>query len=472
MAAPVATVQLLVPTPDPISLLTVLAPLPRLVLLDGGSDAADLGRFSFLSADPVALLDASAAEWPQVRDTIRRTIRDDFPHDPALPPFQGGWLGWLSYELGAAFDRMPRAARDELAVPDVAIALYDWVIAWDRVEGKAWLVSTGMDANGVLDSGRAERRARAVQGWMRDTPVVSPSAGCMRRTPQAGTPITAFSNAPAGLTGDFSPASYRAAVQTIVEHILAGDLFQANLSQRFLAPFTGDPIALYRAMRRHAVAPMAAYLSHEQHQILSVSPELFLRYAPVSGEVETRPIKGTRARGTDAGTDAALAADLLASEKDRAENVMIVDLLRNDLSRVCEPGSVQVPALCRLDSHAAVHHLVSIVTGTLRPSHDALDLLAATFPGGSITGAPKLRATERLAQLEPVARGVYCGAIGWIGCDGGLELSIAIRTVTLTGGVAAIHAGGGITARSDADEEYRETLDKARALVAALAEVA
>ena len=475
MAVPAVIVQLLEPTPDPISLLAALAPLPRLVLLDGASDPADLGRFSFLSADPVASLVASAAEWPRVRDTIRRTIREGFPHDPALPPFQGGWAGWLSYELGTAFDRMPRAARDDFAVPDVALALYDWVIAWDHVEGKAWLVSTGMDAHGVLDSGRAALRAEEVQAWIRDTPIATSPAGRQHpptRVAQTGSPITAFANAPVGLTGDFSPTTYRAAVETIIEHILTGDLFQANLSQRFLAPFTGDPLALYCAMRRHAVAPMAAYLSHERHHILSVSPELFLRHTPATGEVETRPIKGTRPRGADAVTDAALATELLASEKDRAENVMIVDLLRNDLSRVCEPGSVQVPTLCRLDSHATVHHLVSIVTGRLRPPHDALDLLAATFPGGSITGAPKLRATERLAELEPVARGVYCGAIGWIGCDGGLELNIAIRTITLAGGVAAIHAGGGITARSDADEEYRETLDKARALVAALAEVA
>ena len=472
MAAPSVIVQLLEPAPDPMTLLASLAPLPRLALLDGASDPSDLGRFSFLSADPVASLDATATEWPQVRQTIRRTLRPDFPHDPALPPFQGGWLGWLSYELGTAFDRMPRATLDSSTVPEVALALYDWVVAWDHQAGKAWLVSTGMDARGVIDRDRAERRAAEVLRWIRGVPDLPSPPGRVCAAALAGTPITAFANAPAGLTGDFSPASYRAAVQTIVEHIFAGDLFQANLSQRFTAPFTGDPLALYQAMRRHAMAPMAAYLSHDQHRILSVSPELFLRHSPASREVETRPIKGTRPRGVDAAADAALALDLLASEKDRAENVMIVDLLRNDLSRVCEPGSVRVPALCRLDSHATVHHLVSIVTGQLRSSQDALDLLAATFPGGSITGAPKLRAMERLAELEPVARGVYCGAIGWIGCDGGLELNIAIRTITLAGGMAALHAGGGITARSDPDEEYRETLDKARALITALAEVA
>lgn len=473
MRAPV--VLSLEPVPDPIELLARLVPLRRLALLDGAFDAPDLGRYSYLTADPIATLDAPASAWRDARDTIRGTFHDNFPHDPALPPFQGGWLGWLSYELGTAFDRMPRAAGADRAVPDVALALYDWVIAWDHATGMAWLVSTGMDAHGRVDSIRAAERAAQVMTWVRGASVPSARTEVARpalRRPREGIPSNAFTVAPPGLTGDFTPAGYRAAVQEIIDRILAGDLFQANLSQRFLAPFHGDPLALYCAMRRRAPAPMAAWLAHEDHHVLSVSPELFLRHDPESGAVETRPIKGTRPRGRDADADAVLAAELLASEKDRAENVMIVDVLRNDLSRVCEPRSVAVPALCRLESHAAVHHLVSIVTGTLRPGEDALDLLAATFPGGSITGAPKLRATELLAELEPVTRGVYCGAVGWIGCNGGLELSIAIRTITLSGGVAAIHAGGGITARSDPDEEYHETLDKARALIAALAEVA
>ncbi len=462
------------PSPDPIELLALLAPLPRLALLDAARRTPELGRYSYLSADPVATIDVDATGWVAAQDAIRTTVREDFPRDPALPPFQGGWIGWLGYELGSAFDRMPRAARDDLRLPDVALGLYDWVIAWDHETAGVWLVSSGVDASGRIDVTRASARAEVVLGWLRGVGIPSRTRPATLATPPLpipGTPITAFASAPPGLTGDFTPTSYRAAVQVVVDHITAGELFQANLSQRFIAPFAGEPLALYRAMRRHAAAPMAAWLAHDTHHVLSVSPELFLRHERRSGAVESWPIKGTRPRGADDARDRSLAAELLASEKDRAENVMIVDLVRNDLARVCLAGSVAVPALCQLDSQAAVHHLVSVVTGKLRPDRDALDLLAATFPGGSITGAPKLRATELLAQLEPVSRGVYCGAIGWIGCDGSLEFNVAIRTITLAGGVAAIHAGGGITARSDPDEEYQETLDKARALVAAVAEV-
>jgi para-aminobenzoate synthetase component 1 len=258
----------------------------------------------------------------------------------------------------------------------------------------------------------------------------------------------------------------------VIDYVVAGDIFQANLSQRFTTPFRGDALALYRALRRRAAGSHAAYLDRGRVQLCSMSPERFLQYDPVTRHVETRPIKGTRPRDhADPGHDTSLAADLLTSAKDRAENVMIVDLLRNDLHRVCEADSVAVPSLCRLETHAAVHHLVSIVTGTLRPGLDALDLIAATFPGGSITGAPKLRAMDIIAELEPVARGAYSGAIGWIGHDGALDLNIAIRTVTLVDDVASVHAGGGITALSEPAAEYQETLDKAQALLDALAEV-
>lgn len=461
----------LVPAPDPIELLARFASLPDVALLDGASDTPDLGRFSYLAADPVTSLVAPAAEWESVRARVRHTITSSFPYDDGLPPFQGGWIGWLSYELGTAFDRMPRAPRDDLHTPDIALALYDWVIAWDHLSGQSWLVSSGIDAEGRCDEARAEARATAVLAQLREGGRATPPRAVGGAAAPGRVAIEAFEVSPPGLTGDFTPAEYRDAVQRVIDHICAGDLFQANLSQRFLAPFAGEPHALYRAMRRIAAAPMAACLARPDRHLLSASPELFLRLDPRTRVVETRPIKGTRPRGKDATEDAALASELIASEKDRAENVMIVDLLRNDLSRVCTPESIQVPALCRLDTHAAVHHLVSIVTGTLRPECDTLDLIEATFPGGSITGAPKLRATELIAALEPVTRGAYCGAIGWIGCDGGVEFSVAIRTITLANGVAAIHAGGGITAQSDPEEEYQETLDKARALVRALAEI-
>ena len=372
-------------------------------------------------------------------------------------------MGWLSYELGRTFDQMPLAEPDPFEVPDVSLGLYDWVIAWDHRAAKCWLISTGIDADGAHHEGRASARAAELMARiaapLTDSPDTARAASAM-----------ALETLPPWLHADFTPAEYRAAVASVIEYILAGDIFQANLTQRFTAPFSGDPLRLLAAVERTAPAPLGAYLRHDEVQLFSASPERFLRYDPRSRTVETRPIKGTRRRDAEPRRDADLARELAASEKDRAENVMIVDLLRNDLSRVCEAGSVTVEALCRLESHATVHHLVSVITGRLRAGNDAFDLLAAAYPGGSVTGAPKLRAMAILAELERVRRGIYCGAIGWLGLDGGLDFNLAIRTIIVKDGVAAIHAGGGVTARSDPEEEYRETLDKARALIAALAE--
>jgi len=232
------------------------------------------------------------------------------------------------------------------------------------------------------------------------------------------------------------------------------------MSQRFSAPWAGRPFDFYRHLIAANPAPFSVYFQGDGFAVASASPERFLS-VDTAGYVETRPIKGTRPRGATPAEDRRLADELLASAKDRAENVMIVDLLRNDLSKVCRPGSVEVPALCALESHPTVHHLESIVTGRLEPERTAADLLRAAFPGGSITGAPKVRAMEILTELEPVARGVYCGTIGWLSLTGAMDSSIAIRTVTLQEGCAYFHAGGGIVADSDPALEYQETLDKA-----------
>ncbi len=432
--------------------------LPRPVLLHSTSTAHPLGRFSYFAADPVVSLSGSAQEWPDLRARIRRVLEPALPHDPALPAFQGGWMGWFSYELGSAFDAFPAVANDPFGVPDLSLGLYDWVLAWDHQDQCSWLISTGVDAIGGRDAARAQRRADAVLTRL-TRPLTEP-------TPRR---IADGRSEPPGLRSDFSPAEYRAAVDRVIEYILAGDIFQANLSQRFTAPFTGDALTLLTALEKSAPAPLGAYMAADGVQLFSASPEQFLRLDARSRRVETRPIKGTRPRSGEPARDAALAEELVASAKERAENVMIVDLLRNDLSRVCEAGSVRVDALCRLESHATVHHLVSAVSGRLRDDCDAIDLLQATFPGGSVTGAPKLRATTILAELERVRRGIYCGAIGWLGLDGDVDLNLAIRTIVVKDGVAAVHAGGGVTARSVADDEYRETLDKARALIGALA---
>ncbi len=448
---------------SPNGALARLGHLPRPVLLHSTVPSHPLGRYSYFAADPVSVLTGDAPEWDALGARLRATLTPTSPSEPGLPPFQGGWMGWFSYELGRAFDRMPLVSSDPFRLPDIALGLYDWVIAWDHHESGCWLISTGVDAIGTRDQSRAIARAAPVMALVAAPPAVPPQ-------PRPGDDGAAFGRLPPGLHADFSPAEYRAAVARVIAYILAGDIFQANLTQRFTAPFTGEPATLLASLERLAPAPLGAYVRHDAVQLFSASPERFLRYDPGTRTVETRPIKGTRPRDADSQRDAELARELAASEKDRAENVMIVDLLRNDLSRVCAPGSVAVESLCRLESHATVHHLVSTVTGRLRPDADALDLLAATFPGGSVTGAPKLRAMAILAELERVRRGAYCGAIGWLGLDGGLDCNLAIRTIIVKDGVAAVHVGGGVTAPSDPDEEYRETLDKARALIAALAE--
>ena len=438
--------------PDPLALLERVASLRLPAFLDSAAPGEGLGRWSYLAWDPVALVEGDAGDWPAVRGRLRATIAGSAP-PPGLPPFVGGWIGWFGYELGRAFDRQPVAAADPIGVPDVSLALYDVVVAWDLESGRAWVLSSGIDATGAADAGRAERRLAGALAVLDGVAGLPP--------PEEPGPD------PVAVTAGTRPEAYRTAVDRTIEAIRDGEIFQANLTQRFRLPFDGNRTALYRRMRALAPGSHAAYLDRGRIAALSMSPERFLSHDSGSRRVETRPIKGTRPRGADPGRDAANAAALRESTKDRAENVMIVDLLRNDLARVAEPASIRVVALCQLESYAAVHHLVSVVEARLAPGRDALDLLEASFPGGSITGAPKLRAMELLATLEPERRGIYCGAIGWIGLDGSLELSIAIRTATVSGGEVVIGAGGGITLLSDAEEEYREMLDKAGALLRA-----
>lgn len=440
--------------PGPLDALARVAHRDAPALLDGAVSHDDLGRWSVLAVEPVEWLRGTAADWPVARDRIRAGLTAAAATDPDLPPFRGGWIGWLGYELGAAFDHQVVAPDDPHGLPDFSLARYDAAVAWDHQRRRAWLVGASSAATDRLRD-LLLGRARLETGEWRT-----------RWNLRSRLPVDRH---PAPVS-NFTAETYRQAVTEVIARILAGEIFQANLSQRFSVPFGGSALAAYAALRRRAPGSHGAYLDHGDHQVLSVSPECFLRLDPGSRRIETRPIKGTRPRSDDPARDATLAEDLRASVKDRAENVMIVDLMRNDLNRVAVPGSVAVPALCRLESYATVHHLVSVVTAELRDGCDALDLLAATFPGGSITGAPKLRAMAILAELERTRRGPYCGAIGWIGSDGALALNVAIRTVTLARGTASVPAGGGVTALSDPAEEHRETLDKAAALLAALEE--
>jgi para-aminobenzoate synthetase component 1 len=445
------------PAPDPLETVPRFAGLPYLLFLDSASREPRLGRYSFLAADPVVVIRA-----PDEPDPIAAARSLLAAHTatalPGLPPFQGGIAGYLGYDWGARLERVRRPPGEpEPPIPDVVLGLYDWVIAWDHGQGRAWIISTGIGDGGRGKSvDRASRRLAEVQTRLRtEGASIGPSSSVPRP--------------PSPPVSNFSQDEFEAAVARVQEHIRAGDIFQANLSQRFRAPRNGSAFELYRRLRARTPAPFAAYLAFGDAAIASASPERFLRVDADGGRVETRPIKGTRPRGRTARADAAAADALLASEKDRAENVMIVDVLRNDLGRVCRLGSVTVPELGVLESHPTVHHLVSTVVGELAAGRDALDLLAAAFPGGSITGAPKIRAMQIIAELERGPRGPYCGAIGYLSVTGALDTSIVIRTFVVAGEQVTFHAGAGIVADSDPAAEYQETLDKAAALMDAVA---
>ena len=480
-----ALIEELAPAPDPLDACARFQGLPFLVFLDSASEPDHLGRYSFLSADPATAVRSKGQLTQQLVEGCWIRVAADplaqvntllAPHaaPPAadLPPFQGGAAGYVGYDWGMMLERVPRPRYDDLALPDVQLGLYDWVIAWDHVARRAWVISTGMPERGAA----RERRAAERLAFVRERLAASLAArGLPERLRlsvaqgdpgRPGAPSYVVPDVP-GVRSNFTRDGYLDAVARVIDYVYAGDIFQANLSQRLEAPLVGTPLELYRRLRRRNAAPFAAYLDFGDLVIASSSPERFLRVDP-DGRVETRPIKGTRPRGLSPEHDAALAQALVESGKDRAENVMIVDLLRNDLSRVCRPGSVRVPELFALEHYPTVHHLVSTVVGELAPEQGPADVLRAAFPGGSITGAPKVRAMQIIAELEPTQRAVYCGSIGYLSRTGALDTSIVIRTCLVLGHDVYVQVGGGIVADSDPREEYQETLDKARALVAAL----
>jgi para-aminobenzoate synthetase component 1 len=417
-------------------------------------------RWTFLCADPVALLEAPA-DGPDVFVTARHElgrlaaepVAEQAANEADRPPFLGGLVGYLAYDLGLAFERRTTLARDDQGLPLLRLGLYDWVVAWDRRTGRAWLGGRAVDG----DHDRLARRLADVRERL-----IAVAAGT---APDNARPTA---DAPDGLQfiSNLDRPAFEAGVEAVRDAIARGEIYQANLTRRLQTAFRGDPWALYRCLRTGDPALFAAYLDlgaakgGTPRAIASASPEPFLT-VDATGHVSADPIKGTRPRGRDRDADRALARELLASEKDRAENTMIVDVLRNDLGRVCLPGSVRVPRLCRLERTAAVQHLVSTVTGRLAPGRDAFDLLAASFPGGSITGAPKIRAMAILERLETVRRGPYTGALGWIGPDGAMATSILIRTLVADGTNLSLNVGGGMTWRSDPAEEWAETVAKA-----------
>jgi para-aminobenzoate synthetase component 1 len=435
--------------------------LPGLALLESARPGRN-ARWTYLTADPVAVLEGPAPgpdPFAVARRLVGRLDRTVVIPDDA-PRFLGGLVGFLGYDLGHALERLPSIAADDQGLPLLRLALHDWVIAWDRRTGSAWLGGRALDG----DARGLSRRLDEVHARLTSPGTRSDAAAV---DPTDDVPTLEFRS---GL----SRTDYEARVELVRDHIARGDLYQANLTRRLATPFDADPWDRYRRLRTGDPSLFSAYLdlgpsqlSGRPRALLSASPEPFLA-VDADGAVSTDPIKGTRPRGRTRTEDRELACELLASGKDRAENVMIVDVLRNDLGRVCRPGSVRVPRLCRLERTAAVQHLVSTVTGRLAPGRDAFDLLAASFPGGSITGAPKIRAMEILEELEPVRRGPYTGALGWIGPDGAMQTSILIRTLVADGRQLTLHVGGGITYQSDPGAEWDETVAKARGPLTAI----
>lgn len=450
--------------PEPARVFAGLHDRPGLFFLDSGLAADGLGAYSFIGFEPFLTLRASAGRTvmreagvetalegeplTQLRRQLRRFRTAEHPE----LPFTGGAVGYLSYDYGARWEIATKhrlTAAEEL-LPDLEFGFYDGVLAFHHPTGRWLLVANPVHQ---ADGATILRRLRAALQAATLTNAVDRDA-----------------DGPAQFTSPRACESrerYLASVHRIKEYIRSGDVYQVNLAQRFEASWSANPGDLYQRLRTRSPAPFAAFLATESGEVMSCSPERFLRLR--SGQVETRPIKGTRPRGVTPEEDQRLASELLSSAKERAELLMIVDLERNDLGRVCVPGTIRVADLYRLETHPTVFHLVGSVTGALRAECDVLDLLRATFPGGSITGAPKIRAMQIIDELESAPRHLYTGAIGYLGFDGGCDLSIAIRTIVTRKGRASYHVGAGIVWDSDPESEYEETLAKGRALFEALA---
>ncbi len=432
---------------DAAAIYAAIADLPWAVWLD----SAGMGRHDILCAQPAVTLVTRGMDT-EITDAsgVRHATEDPFAllreqlGDPADNlaniPFAGGALGYWSYDLARRTTGLRRQSAAADSVPDMAIGIYDWAIVLDHQRKTAHLVSQ-------LRFDETEHRLPKIL------------ARLQRVAAQSAAPFSVQEEISSNLTFQ----NYAAAFAQVQDYLQAGDCYQINLAQRFSAGATGDALVAYLGLRKLSPAPYSAFLNLPQLQVLCASPERFLRVH--DGSVETRPIKGTRPRNSDQLLDRMLAEDLRSHPKDRAENLMIVDLLRNDLGKSCVPGSVRVPKLFEVESYASVHHLVSTVVGKLAAGRDALHVLRDCFPGGSVTGAPKLRAMQIIEQLEPHPRGIYCGAIGYVGFDGNMDSNIVIRTLVYTNGKIHCWAGGGIVADSEVAAEYQETLDKAGAMI-------
>jgi len=439
--------------PDSSDLFSAIGNKPWAIFLDSGYPATHQGRFDILACDPVVTLE-TRGQKTTIKQQGEVSVSEADPFalvkqflDVSLSneedlPFNGGAIGYFSYDLARRLEKLPEIAEDAEQIPEMAVGIYHWAVIVDHHKQQTHLIGhhlsedvweTLIDQFSLLPAVPQDDSFRVLEA-----------------------PVS-------NMDRDY----YAEAFDKIQHYLKEGDCYQVNLAQRFSSPCQGNPWQAYRYLRQINAAPFSSYINLPDVQVLSSSPERFLSVN--EGKVETKPIKGTRSRKFSEQLDVLQIGALIESRKDRAENVMIVDLLRNDISKCCKPGSVKVPRLFDIESYATVHHLVSTVKGELKHDQHALDLLRSCFPGGSITGAPKIRAMEIIEELEPHRRGVYCGSIGYIGFNGNMDTNIAIRTLVHSDDTIRLWAGGGIVNDSSMEEEYQESFDKAAALLNVLA---
>lgn len=450
-----STKQIIQPLPyfeDSARLFAPLASQPWSVFLDSGYPRSNQGHYDIFAAEPVCTLMTHGDITTITRNGISASSTEDpfmlvkqqlLPAMPVIKelPFIGGAIGYFGYDLARRLEKLPSVSEDAEKIAEMAVGIYPWAVVVDHRKRRSHLVGL-FDNDSSLET-LLERFSRLPELCdMTDFHVTGP------------------------IESNMDKARYAYAIDRIKHYLKEGDCYQVNLAQRFSAPCHGNPWHAYVKLRELNAAPFSCYMNTSEVQILSSSPERFLKVR--EGLVETKPIKGTRPRKAGAIEDRDQVSELANSKKDRAENVMIVDLLRNDISKTCKKGSVKVPKLFDIESYATVHHLVSTVIGVLDAGRHSLDLLRSCFPGGSITGAPKIRAMEVIEELEPHRRGVYCGSIGYIGYDGNMDTNIAIRTLVHSAGTIRFWAGGGIVNDSVMEDEYQECFDKAAAMLALL----
>lgn len=426
---------------------------PWTIFLDSAYPRSKQGRYDIFAAQPFQTL-VTRGGMTEIRTekSVMLSPEDPFqlikqalgPPVPAIKPvpFCGGAMGYFAYDLARRLEKLPEKAQDAESIPEMIIGIYDWAVVVDHQEKRSWLVGQG-------------RSSQTAGQWPHLIERFSHLPNAQKTRPDFRVLGPVSSN--------MSFADYARAFERIKHYIKEGDCYQVNLAQRFSAYCKGHLSSAYQLLRSVNAAPFSGFLNFPQMQILSSSPERFLKVT--QGQVETKPIKGTRPRCQTPEGDLFQVQALQESGKDRAENLMIVDLLRNDIGKTCRPGSVRVPKLFAIESFATVHHLVSTVCGELTEGQHALDLLRGCFPGGSITGAPKIRAMEIIEELEPHRRGVYCGSLGYIGFDGNMDTNIAIRTLVHSDCSIRFWAGGGIVADSELKAEYQESFDKAAAML-------